>query len=69
MSLEDETGIMNAIVPPELFEAQRLVITTEPFLMIEGVVQLRHRTIHIQAKTVERLDGGQLMASASHDFH
>ncbi len=36
ISLEDETGVSNAIVTPDLFERVRLLITEEPFLIIEG---------------------------------
>ncbi len=36
VSLEDETGVSNAIVTPDLFERMRLLITEEPFLLIEG---------------------------------
>ena len=39
VSLEDETGVSNAIVTPDLFERVRLLITEEPFLVIEGTVQ------------------------------
>src|SRR4029077_11573921 len=39
ISLEDETGVSNAIVDPDLFEQFRLVITEEAFLLIEGEVQ------------------------------
>jgi error-prone DNA polymerase len=38
ISLEDETGISNAIVSPQLFEKNRLVITQETFLFIEGIL-------------------------------
>ncbi len=68
VSLEDESGISNAIVSPELFEAERLTITGEPFLIIDGVVQARHGTIHIKARSVHRLDHTGLRASESHDF-
>jgi error-prone DNA polymerase len=68
VSLEDETGISNAIVAPKLFEEQRLKITTEPFLVIEGIAQSRHDTIHIQARRIERLDYSGLKTAGSHDF-
>ncbi|MBN9690161.1 MAG: error-prone DNA polymerase [Verrucomicrobia bacterium] len=68
VSLEDETGITNAIVSSDLFEQERLTITQEPFLMIEGDVQNREGTIHVKARRIERLDYGPLAASASHDF-
>jgi error-prone DNA polymerase len=68
VSLEDETGISNAIVAPELFETERLKITSEPFLQIEGVAQHRHSTIHIKAQRIERLDYVELQTAESHDF-
>jgi error-prone DNA polymerase len=68
VSLEDETGITNVIVAPELFESLRLTITSEPFLVVEGLIQLRHRTLHIQARTIARLDHEGLRMAESHDF-
>ena len=68
VSLEDETGISNAIITPVLFETIRLTLTTEPFLVIEGIVQRRHRTIHVHARSVERLDHADLRTGPSHDF-
>ena len=68
ISLEDETGICNAIVSPQLFERERLKITAEQFLIIHGVLQNRHKTIHIQARAIERLDYPALQTAASHDF-
>lgn len=40
ISLEDETGIANIFVPRKTFEAHRLTITTESFLLIEGSLQI-----------------------------
>ncbi|MGJ8724909.1 MAG: DNA polymerase III subunit alpha [Roseibacillus sp.] len=40
ISLEDETGIANIFVPRKTFEHHRLTITTEPFLLIEGALQI-----------------------------
>jgi error-prone DNA polymerase len=68
LSLEDETGITNAIVSPELFEAERLRISTEPFLLVEGIVQRRHSTVHVRALHLERLPDKNLQTAASHDF-
>lgn len=39
VSLEDETGIANAVVRPDLFEERRMVVTQEPLLRITGTVQ------------------------------
>lgn len=68
ISLEDETGIANIIVSPKLFEAQRLKITTEPFLLIEGVAQSRHGTIHVRAQRIDWLEIAGLAVSDSYDF-
>jgi error-prone DNA polymerase len=68
VSLEDETGISNAIVAPTLFETERLTITAEPFLVIEGILQSRQGVIHIQARSIHRLDYAGLETADSHDF-
>jgi len=39
LSLEDETGIANAIVDPDLYEANRSLVTSAKFLLIEGALQ------------------------------
>ncbi len=49
VSLEDETGTANAIITPQFFEKCRLLISEEPFLMIEGIVQNIDRVIHVKA--------------------
>jgi error-prone DNA polymerase len=69
VSLEDETGISNAIVTPPMFEANRLVITEEPFLLIEGRLQHIDGVIHVKAQRIERLPYDAAVASHSHDFH
>jgi error-prone DNA polymerase len=69
ISLEDETGIANAIVLPQLFEAKRLVITQEPALRITGKLQNLHGVIHVKAQSIEPLAEAALPAQASHDFH
>lgn len=69
ISLEDETGISNAIVRPDLFEKLRLVITQEPFLIIEGKLQTTDNVLVVQARDVVRLDPGAVSGSGSYDFH
>ena len=69
ISLEDETGISNAIVSPQIFEKNRLVITQETFLLIEGILQLHSGVIHIRAEQIDRLPAPELEMADSHDFH
>jgi error-prone DNA polymerase len=69
ISLEDETGISNAIVTPPMFEANRLLITEESFLLIEGRLQHVDNVIHVKAERIERLQTDSLPAAESYDFH
>ena len=69
ISLEDETGISNAVVHPDLFEKLRLVITEESFLLISGKLQNIDNVIHVRAKRIERLAHHELVGSTSYDFH
>jgi error-prone DNA polymerase len=69
ISLEDETGIANAIVRSELFEKLRLTITHEPFLEIEGQLQNVDGVISVLARDVRGVNAPTLLAGQSHDFH
>ena len=39
LTLEDETGISNVIVRPDLFDRERMTVIRQPFLLVEGVLQ------------------------------
>src|SRR3984893_5389257 len=68
ISLEDETGISNAIVSPQSFEKNRLIITQETFLLIEGILQLNSGVIHVRAEKIECLPAPELEMADAHDF-
>ena len=38
LTLEDETGISNIIVRPDVFDRERLIVVRQPFLLIDGVL-------------------------------
>ncbi len=71
ISVEDETGVANAIVEPELFEARRLCVTQERFLRIRGAVQRsKEGVILVRARVIEGMPyGAALAAPDSYDFH
>jgi error-prone DNA polymerase len=69
ISLEDETGVSNAIVAPQLFEQRRLTVTQEPFLSIRGKVQNTRGTTMVQARRIDPLPYHALGTPISHDFH
>lgn len=68
LSLEDETGIANAIVTPDLFGRNRALLVSYPFLLIEGVLQKQDRVISVKAERVQPLHIGRA-SGPSHDFH
>jgi error-prone DNA polymerase len=67
LSLEDETGIANVIVPPGLFARHRLVLVTAPVLLVEGLLQSQDGVVSVRAQRVHPLPvHGD--AVPSHDF-
>jgi error-prone DNA polymerase len=68
LSMEDETGIANAIVTPDLYERDRLVVTRARFLLVEGMLQNQDGVIHVKARRLTMLSDRSL-ATTSHDFH
>jgi error-prone DNA polymerase len=68
LSLEDETGIANVIITPQLFEQNRLTLVDYPFLLIEGALQHQDNVVSVKAKRVEPLHI-KLENVGSHDFH
>jgi len=67
VSLEDETGIANIVVMPDMFEDRRIVLVTEPYLLFEGKVQNVDNVIHVLARRVERVEP-LTPAMSSHNF-
>jgi len=68
LSLEDETGIANAIVAPDLLQKNRVLLISERFLMVEGILQNQDNVIHIRAEKVLPLSVTRA-ETVSHDFH
>jgi error-prone DNA polymerase len=53
LSIEDETGIANIIVAPDVFEQNRLIVTRSRFLSIAGKMQNQEGVIHVKAQQME----------------
>ena len=68
LTLEDETGIANVIVTPDLFAASRATVTGEPYLIVEGVLQIQEGVTAVKADRLVGLTGAG-PAVESHDFH
>jgi error-prone DNA polymerase len=68
LSLEDETGVANAIITPDLFHQNRLLLASEKFLAIEGILQNQDNVISVKAERVLPLFVTQA-ETVSHNFH
>jgi error-prone DNA polymerase len=68
VSLEDETGVANAIITPDLFHQNRLLLASERFLAIEGILQNQDNVISVKAERVLPLFVTKAETTA-HDFH
>ena len=69
-SLEDETGIVNIILWPKVFAAQRRCALESSLLVVEGTLQRRDRVAHVIAQRLHNRSawlGG--MRRDSRDFH
>ena len=68
ITLEDETGVANLILTPQVFQDHRLAVLSESFLIGEGILQKADGTIAIKTDFLEPM-GGIELALESHDFH
>jgi error-prone DNA polymerase len=67
LTLEDETGLSQAIVTPQLFADARATILGNSGLVVEGIVQNQEGQPSIRAEKFWPLDGVDYVYS--HDFH
>jgi len=68
LSLEDETGISNAIVTPRVYEQYRRIVTNAKFLIVEGKLQNQENVVSVKANSVRSMETSEVDVR-SHDFH
>lgn len=70
LSLEDETGISNVIIHPDLYDYDRLLVTRGRFFLVHGRLQNQDGVVHVRAERLEELALGlEQLTLQSHDFH
>jgi error-prone DNA polymerase len=67
LTLEDETGISNVIIRPDLFDRERLAVVRQPFLIVDGVLQHQDGVLSVRAERVEGIEGDASIDA--HDFY
>jgi error-prone DNA polymerase len=68
LTMEDETGVANVIITPQLFDKYRLILVDHPFLLITGKLQNQDNVFSVKAQSVRALSFN-VAAAPSHDFH
>ncbi len=68
LTLEDETGIANIIIRPDLFARARLAVVGEPFLLVEGILQNQEGVVSVRAERLEGMGGAKVEVEAR-DFY
>ncbi len=67
LTMEDESGTVQAIIKPDLYRQHRQLIVTSPLLLIEGPLQIQDGTISVKARRFEKIQGEAFVKS--HDFY
>jgi error-prone DNA polymerase len=68
LSIEDETGVSNAVVMPDVFDRERKTILNNSYLVIDGEMQNIDNVYTLRAERFEPLHVAE-EAVPSHDFH
>jgi error-prone DNA polymerase len=67
LTLEDETGISNIIVRPDLFDRERMAVVRQPFLLVDGVLQHQDGVLSVRAERMQGIEGSASVDA--HDFY
>ena len=67
LTLEDETGVSNVIIRPDLFDRERMTVIRQPFLLVEGVLQHQDGVLSVKAERLQAIDGAASIDA--HDFY
>jgi error-prone DNA polymerase len=55
LTLEDEEGLMNVVLRPDIYRANRTLVRFEPLLFVEGVLEKRDGVINVIVKKMAPL--------------
>ncbi|MBY0400403.1 error-prone DNA polymerase, partial [Myxococcota bacterium] len=69
VTLEDETGLANAVLTPDMADRFRVPLHQAALLVVEGPLQRVEGVLHVRARSVRALElSGDAELPASHDY-
>ena len=69
LSLEDETGIANVILRPDVFQRLRVTVLNNSYLIVDGILQNQRGVVSVKAIDARPCIMPTTAVAASHDFH
>jgi error-prone DNA polymerase len=67
--LEDETGMTNLIVRPEVYERHRAIVRADPLVLARGRLERRERNLNVLVRSLARIDPPVETRAADADMH
>jgi error-prone DNA polymerase len=68
VSLEDETGIANLVVMPDVYERFRPVVRGAPFLLARGRVERTGAVVNVRVRSIAPLALAPNVGERARDF-
>ncbi len=69
VSLEDETGIANLVVMPDVYERFRPLVRGTPFVLAQGRVERTGKVVNVRVRSLEPLPMRERFEARARDFH
>jgi error-prone DNA polymerase len=69
VSLEDETGIANLVVMPDVYERYRPVVRGSPFLVARGRLERNGRVLNVRVDALAPLAFAPSVGERARNFH
>ncbi len=69
IALEDETGMINVTVRPDVYQAHRAVLHRSPLLVIDGILQVEGEVLNVVARRLYPVDAAMSLSKQQRMFH
>jgi error-prone DNA polymerase len=69
VSLEDETGIANLVLTPDVYERFRAIVRGAPFLVAQGRVERSGSVVNVRVRSVRPVRNAHGLEARARDFH
>ncbi|HUT99919.1 MAG TPA: error-prone DNA polymerase [Myxococcota bacterium] len=68
LTIEDESGLANVVITPDVFERQRLLVVSSAALIVSGRLECHKGVTNLRATRFESIDENDTPSTPSHDF-